>query len=115
MTARRPKSMLALVGLVIALTLAGSSVGLAHDAVVLGGGYSLGWQHRFPVSTAPPANEFRFDCLLTFGPLPAPLPGGPSDGVFVLTPPAPVARPFSAPAPRTRKIPLHLFDSILLI
>jgi hypothetical protein len=108
--------MLAIVGLVIALTLAGFSAGLAHGGVAIGGGYlPLEWQHGFPVSTASPANEFRFDCLLTLGALPAPMPAGASDGTVALALPAPAVGTFYSPPPRTRKVALHLFDSILLI
>lgn len=107
--------MLAIIGFVIAFTLAEFSAGLAHDGVAFGGGYSLDWQHGFPVSTASPTNELRFDCLLTLGPVPASMSVGASSDTLVLALPAAAVRTFYSPPPRTRKVSLHLFDSILLI
>jgi hypothetical protein len=114
MKMHRLKRMLAALGLIIALTLGGFSAGLAQESAAPGG-YFLKLPHSFPVSAASPAYDFRFDCPFTSGTWPAPAPARASENSDVQTLGAPAVGSLYAAPLRTRKVPLHLFDSILLI
>ena len=117
MKIKRFKKAIATAGVVIAVTLVGFTLGLAHDEATVESGYSLGLQHGFPVSAAAPESyDLRIKpLLLRSGHSPMPDLERPLEAGWVRVPTALADRSSYAPTPRTGKVPLHLFVSILLI
>jgi hypothetical protein len=111
------KKAIATAGLAIAVTLVGFTLGLAHDGAPAQSAYSLGLQHDFPVSaSAPDSYDLRIEpLLLRLGHSPMPDFWRALEAGWLRLPAALADRSSYPPAPRTRKVPLHLFDSILLI
>jgi hypothetical protein len=111
------KKAIATAGLVIAITLIGFTLGFAHDGATLQSGYSLGLQHGFPVSaSAPESYDLRIEPLpLRSGHSPMPDFGRALEAGWVRVSAALADRSSYRPTPRTGKVPLHLFGSILLI
>jgi hypothetical protein len=98
----------------VAIILAGFALGFARDSASASSGDSLGLQHGFPISAAAPA-DFRFELLLLGSGQPATpvLDGAWETSGFRAA--APANRSLPSATPRTRKVPLHLLDSRLLI
>jgi hypothetical protein len=115
MKIRKIKKAVATISLIVAITLAGFALGLAHDSAPTSSGYSPGLQHGFPASAAS-SDDFRFELLLLgSGQPPAPVLGRAWETSGFRAPAAPAHRSLPSATPRTRKVSLHLLDSILLI
>jgi hypothetical protein len=109
------KKAVATISLIVAITLTGFALGLTHDSALASPGYSLGLQHGFPASAAAP-DDFWFELLLLGSGQPAtPVLDGAWETSEFHASAAPAHRSLPSPTPRTRKVPLHLLDSILLI
>jgi hypothetical protein len=109
------KKAVATISLIVAITLAGFALGLAHDSALASSSYSLGLQHGFPASAAAP-DDFRFELLLLGSGQPAtPVLDGAWETSRFPASAAPAHRSLPSATPRTRKVPLHLLDSRLLI
>jgi hypothetical protein len=115
MRIRKIKKAVATISLIVAITLAGFALGLAHDSAPASSGCSLGLQHGFPASAAAP-DDFRFELLLLGSGQPAaPVLDRAGETSGFRASAAPAHRSLPSVTPRTRKVPLHLLDSILLI
>ena len=116
MTIRPVGKIAATIGLVVVITLVGFTFSLVHDSAPAGPGYRPGLQHSFATQTSlPNDHSLELGLLPQLGDSPVSWQRAIQANVV---PPAlsPVTgRLFGLTAAKTRKISLHLLDSILLI
>ena len=105
----------ATIGLIVVMTLAGFSLSLAHDSALLGRGYHSGLQSSFPVQASLPDDYGLELGLLPKFDSPISWQKVTRENAVHRTLSSLTRRLLGFTAPKTRKISLHLFDSILLI
>ena len=115
MTIRLIAKTAATIGLVAVITLAGFSLSLAHDSAPAGPGYRPGLQSFATQTSLPNDHSLELGLLPQSGDSPVSWQRAIQADVVPPALPPVTGRLFGLTAAKTRKISLHLLDSILLI